>query len=78
VLIKLGSGSTLPGYDMYQGGMNPDGKLTTLMEAQATAQTNWNDLPVKNYDSMSDCPVTRRKFSAAICAFRSCRCSAPL
>lgn len=50
VLVKLGSGSTMLGYYMYQGGVNPPGKLTTLMEAQATAATNWNDLPVKNYD----------------------------
>ncbi len=48
-LIKLGSGSTSPGYYMYHGGTNPDG-LTTLMEAQDTAMTNWNDMPVKNYD----------------------------
>jgi beta-galactosidase len=47
-LVKLGSGSTLPGYYMYHGGENPDGKLTTLQETQATAF--WNDLPVKNYD----------------------------
>lgn len=50
VLVKLGSGSTLPGYYMYHGGTNPTGKLTTLMEAQATPMTNWNDLPVKSYD----------------------------
>jgi len=50
VLIKLGSGSTLPGYYMYHGGTNPDGKLTTLMESQSTPTTNWNDLPVKSYD----------------------------
>lgn len=50
MLVKLGSGSTLPGYYMYHGGTNPDGKLTTLMEAQNTLMTNWNDLPVKNYD----------------------------
>jgi len=50
VLVKLGSGSTLPGYYMYHGGTNPPGKLTTLMEAQDTPTTNWNDLPVKNYD----------------------------
>lgn len=49
-LIKLGSGSTSPGYYMYHGGTNPDGRLTTLMEEQATALTNWNDMPVKNYD----------------------------
>jgi beta-galactosidase len=47
-LVKLGSGSTLPGYYMYHGGVNPEGKLTTLMESQATEY--WNDLPVKNYD----------------------------
>lgn len=47
-LIKLGSGSTLPGYYMYHGGVNPEGKLTTLMESQDTGY--WNDMPVKNYD----------------------------
>jgi hypothetical protein len=47
-LIKLGSGSTLLGYYMYHGGVNPEGKLTTLMESQATGY--WNDMPVKNYD----------------------------
>jgi beta-galactosidase len=49
-LVKLGSGSTLPGYYMYHGGINPVGKLTTLMEAQDTLQTNYNDLPERNYD----------------------------
>jgi beta-galactosidase len=47
-LIKLGSGSTLLGYYMYHGGVNPDGRLSTLMESQATGY--WNDMPVKNYD----------------------------
>ena len=47
-LVKLGSGSTSPGYYMYHGGVNPEGKLTTLQESQATEF--WNDLPVKNYD----------------------------
>lgn len=47
-LVKLGSGSTLLGYYMYHGGVNPEGKLTTLMESQATKF--WNDMPVKNYD----------------------------
>ncbi len=50
VLVKVGSGGTLPGYYMYHGGTNPDGKLTTLMEAQDTPSTNHNDLPVKDYD----------------------------
>lgn len=48
-LVKLGSGSVSPGYYMYHGGTNPEGR-TTLMEAQDTAMTNWNDMPVKNYD----------------------------
>lgn len=47
-LVKLGSGSTLLGYYMYHGGVNPEGKLTTLMESQSTKY--WNDMPVKNYD----------------------------
>ena len=47
-LVKLGSGSTLLGYYMYHGGVNPNGKLTTLMESQDTGY--WNDMPVKNYD----------------------------
>lgn len=49
-LVKLGSGSVSPGYYMYHGGTNPEGQLSTLMEQQATAITNWNDMPVKNYD----------------------------
>ncbi len=49
-LVKLGSGSISPGYYMYHGGTNPEGKLSTMMEQQSTAMTNWNDLPVKNYD----------------------------
>jgi hypothetical protein len=47
-LVKLGSGSTLLGYYMYHGGVNPEGKLTTLMESQDTGY--WSDMPVKNYD----------------------------
>jgi len=47
-MIHLGSGNNLPGYYMYHGGCNPDGKLSTLNESQATSYPN--DLPVKNYD----------------------------
>jgi len=47
-LVKLGSGSTLLGYYMHHGGVNPEGKLSTLMESQDTGY--WNDMPVKNYD----------------------------
>lgn len=49
-LVKVGSGGNLPGYYMYHGGVNPEGRLTTLNEAQATPMTNYNDMPVKNYD----------------------------
>jgi beta-galactosidase len=47
-LCQLGSGSSLMGYYMYHGGQNPDGKLTSLQESQATGYPN--DLPVKTYD----------------------------
>lgn len=49
-LVKVGSGSNLPGYYMYHGGTHPTGKLSYLNEEQATAYTNHNDLPVKTYD----------------------------
>lgn len=47
-LVKLGSGGNLLGYYMYHGGVNPQGKLTTLQESLATHYPN--DMPVKNYD----------------------------
>jgi beta-galactosidase len=47
-VTKLGSGVSLYGYYMFQGGTNPEGKLTTLEETQATGYIN--DLPVKSYD----------------------------
>lgn len=49
-LTKVGSGGNLPGYYMYHGGVNPDGRRTTLMEDQSTRMTNYNDMPIKNYD----------------------------
>lgn len=49
-LVKVGSGSNLPGYYMYHGGTNPDGLLTSLNEKQASNMTYHNDLPVKSYD----------------------------
>lgn len=48
VISKIGSGANMYGYYMFHGGTNPDGKLTTLQESQATGY--WNDLPVKSYD----------------------------
>jgi len=47
-LVQLGSGVNLLGYYMFHGGTNPQGKLTTLQESQATDYPN--DLPVKSYD----------------------------
>ena len=48
-VVKLGSGSNLLGYYMYHGGTNPEG-IGYLNETQRTPATNYNDLPVKNYD----------------------------
>ena len=48
VPVMLGSGVNLYGTYMFQGGENPDGKLTTLQESLATHYAN--DLPVKTYD----------------------------
>jgi hypothetical protein len=47
-LVKLGSGSNLPGYYMYHGGTNPIGRRTTLNETQAS--NYHNDLPAMTYD----------------------------
>lgn len=47
-VVKLGSGVNLLGYYMYCGGVNPDGKKSTLQESRDTGYLN--DLPVKNYD----------------------------
>ena len=48
VPVLLGSGVNLYGSYMFHGGENPDGKLTTLEESQATHYPT--DLPVKSYD----------------------------
>jgi beta-galactosidase len=47
-VTKLGSGVSLYGYYMFQGGTQPNGKLTTMQESQATGYPN--DVPVKSYD----------------------------
>lgn len=47
-LCILGSGGNLPGYYMYHGGINPEGKYSTLQESQATDV--YNNLPIKCYD----------------------------
>jgi hypothetical protein len=46
--VMLGSGVNLYGTYMFQGGENPEGKLTTLQESQATGYPN--DVPIKSYD----------------------------
>ena len=46
--VLIGSGANLLGYYMYQGGENPDGRLTTLEESQRTGYQT--DVPVKSYD----------------------------
>jgi hypothetical protein len=46
--VMLGSGVNLYGSYMFAGGQNPDGKLTTLEESQATHYPT--DVPVKSYD----------------------------
>lgn len=47
-ICMLGSGANLLGYYMYHGGINPDGKYSTLQESRVTGYNN--DLPVKSYD----------------------------
>ncbi len=46
--VMLGSGVNLYGTYMFQGGVNPEGKLSTLQESQATGYPS--DVPVKSYD----------------------------
>nr|WP_257030999.1 beta-galactosidase [Edaphobacter lichenicola] len=46
--VLIGSGANLMGFYMFQGGRNPEGKLTTLQESQATGYPT--DVPVKSYD----------------------------
>jgi hypothetical protein len=47
-VVKVGSGAAMLGYYMYHGGVNPDGRLSTLQESRETGYPN--DLPVKSYD----------------------------
>lgn len=46
--VMIGSGVNAYGTYMFHGGQNPEGKLSTLQESQATGYPN--DLPVKTYD----------------------------
>ncbi len=47
-VCMLGAGANLLGYYMYHGGVNPDGKYSTLQESKETGY--FNDLPIKSYD----------------------------
>ncbi len=49
-VVKLGSGSNLPGFYMYHGGSNPTGTGVNMAESQRGEFTNWNDLPVVSYE----------------------------
>ena len=46
--VKLGCGNNMPGYYMYHGGINPDGKYSTLNEGSGA--DDYYQLPVKDYD----------------------------
>jgi beta-galactosidase len=58
-LVKLGSGNNMPGYYMYQGGVNPSGKEGHLEEDHP------NVMPVKDYDfqaPLGACGEERRQY----------------
>jgi hypothetical protein len=46
--VKLGSGANMLGYYMFHGGLNPEGKLSTLQESRASKYPN--DCPIISYD----------------------------
>ena len=52
-VVKLGSGSNLPGFYMYHGGSNPTDFGVSMAESQRDRFTNWNDLPVVSYEFMA-------------------------
>ena len=52
-VVKLGSGSNLPGFYMYHGGSNPTDFGVNMAESQRDRFTNWNDLPVVSYEFMA-------------------------
>ena len=52
-VVKLGSGSNLPGFYMYHGGSNPTEYGVNMAESQRGRFTNYNDLPVVSYEFMA-------------------------
>jgi len=58
-MVKLGCGNNMPGYYMFHGGINPDGKLSYLNESHPNA------MPVKDYDfqaPLGACGEVREQF----------------
>jgi len=51
-LVKLANGSNMPGYYMFQGGFNPEGRLSTLQEEKPNA------MPVIDYDFQAPLAAT--------------------
>ena len=49
-LVRLGDGNTMPGFYMYQGGIDPDGKLSSMNETSHNLYGTHNAMPVKDYD----------------------------
>ena len=64
-VVKLGSGSNLPGYYMYHGGSNPTDAGVNMAESQRGRFTNYNDLLVVSYEFQS--PVS--EFGEPQCAY---------
>ena len=52
-VVKLGSGSNLPGFYMYHGGSNPTDMGANMAESQRGLFTNHNDLPRISYEFQS-------------------------
>ena len=50
-LTMLGAGAGLLGYYMYHGGINPDGRYTSLNETQSIG--GYTTLPTKSYDAQT-------------------------
>ena len=67
-LAKLGSGNNMPGYYMYHGGVNPEGKLSNLQEDHPKR------LPVKDYDFQIALGSSARCAKNTICCVSSTCC----
>lgn len=50
-MVKLGCGNNMCGYYMYHGGINPEGKYSTLNESRSAG--GYCDAPVRDYDYMA-------------------------